>query len=201
MAASMKLLIVHGSQKHNIDVCVPEDEGNQALRVEHLALAAWKTTGVPVQNQRLIYKGKSLKDPEKTLQEMGLKDGAKVMMIGKKHNPEEEAELKSLEEVDKAQEAVEKKLTGMSEELEGMEKGFLEESLMTESLPKLEKRLGLSTEELMKMLERLDSTIIHESHIDAKKKRKSVVQRIQVLLDRCDNLLTRTRQVKTKSTL
>ncbi|XP_015776544.1 PREDICTED: BAG family molecular chaperone regulator 1-like isoform X2 [Acropora digitifera] len=65
-------------------------------------------------------------------------------------------------------------------------KGFLQPELVEQSLKKLTKTLKGISEEFMTSLESLDSLVIDPSIIQAKGKRKSLVQHIQLLLDKTD---------------
>ncbi|KAL7976903.1 hypothetical protein Chor_008852 [Crotalus horridus] len=70
-----------GNEKHNLQVDSQEDS---QPTVHDLALLTEQVTGVPVSFQKLIYKGKSLKEMEQPLSTLGVKNGCKVMLIGKR---------------------------------------------------------------------------------------------------------------------
>ncbi|KAK9396678.1 BAG family molecular chaperone regulator 1 [Crotalus adamanteus] len=73
--------VTYGNEKHNLQVDSQEDS---QPTVHDLALLTEQVTGVPVSFQKLIYKGKSLKEMEQPLSTLGVKNGCKVMLIGKR---------------------------------------------------------------------------------------------------------------------
>ena len=60
--------------------------------------------------------------------------------------------------------------------------GFINDDLRLPSLNQLKKRLGGTTELFMKQLESLDALQFNESNRGGRGKRKTVVDRIQVIL-------------------
>ncbi|NXD70649.1 BAG1 regulator, partial [Eolophus roseicapillus] len=96
------------NEKHNIQVASQQEDGEPTL--QDMALLIEQVTGVPVPFQKLIYKGKSLKELEQPLSALGVKNGCKVMLIGKRNSPEEEAELKKLKDLEKSVEQIANKL-------------------------------------------------------------------------------------------
>ena len=66
--------------------------------------------------------------------------------------------------------------------------GFLPAKVAAEVRPKLEKRLLTVSEELMRLLERLDSISVGQSAESTRRKRKAVVTAINAQMDRADRL-------------
>ncbi|KAM4688345.1 BAG family molecular chaperone regulator 1 [Discoglossus pictus] len=180
----VELTVTHGSERHKI-VVVAKD-ANEEPTLQDMALTVQEVTGVPVASQKLIYKGKSLKEMEQTLSALGVKNNCKVMLIGKKCCPEEEAELKKLRDLEKSVEQLESKLEEVKKELSGIQKGFLSKNLQAEALGKLDKRVKTSMEQFMSILEQIDSVTAPENFSDLRQKRKGLVKRIQILLAMCD---------------
>ena len=58
-------------------------------------------TGVPVEGQKLILNGKSLTSlqRDKSIEDLKFKDGAKVMVLGKRFDPETDLMFKEVEAV------------------------------------------------------------------------------------------------------
>ncbi|MGH0158330.1 UNVERIFIED_CONTAM: hypothetical protein FKN15_060333, partial [Acipenser sinensis] len=110
-------VLVSGTTKHNIEV--RGSESNEPL-LNDLAEAIARVTGVPLPSQKLIFKGKSLREMEQPLSSFGVKQGCKVMMIGKRNSPEEEAELKILKDLEKSVDQTSKKLEKVDGELTGL---------------------------------------------------------------------------------
>ncbi|XP_023931622.1 BAG family molecular chaperone regulator 1-like [Lingula anatina] len=120
----LRLKLVHGQSHHNLLLALPTEEAGDVLTVRHLAKEVFIATGVPIPGQRLIFKGKSLKDPSEHLSKLGMKQDSKIMLIGKKPSPFEDAILNQLSTVEKAQEKTEKKQSEITLELDGIHRGL-----------------------------------------------------------------------------
>ncbi|XP_070533723.1 BAG family molecular chaperone regulator 1-like isoform X2 [Ptychodera flava] len=155
--------------------------------------APWEKFSVTVAH------GKSLSDPEQSLLSAGLKEGCKVMMIGRKSNPEEDANRSMVSEEEKKAEITGKKQKAVEEELDGIEKGFLQKNLIREAYAKLLKRLAICNEEYMRILEKLDSMTVPEDQRSVRSNKKDLIKRIQVCLDRNDELKARITDGMTKT--
>lgn len=184
--SGLVVTITHGSEKHKLQVVAEEENDEPTL--QDMALSVEKVTGVPLASQKLIYKGKSLKEMEQTLSALGIKTGCKVMLIGKKNCPEEESELKKLKDLEKSVEQIASKLEDVNKELSGIQKGFLSKSLQAEALGKLDKRIKTTVEQFMKVLEQIDSMTMPENFSDSRMKKKGLVKKVQGLLAQCDTV-------------
>ncbi|XP_015776543.1 PREDICTED: BAG family molecular chaperone regulator 1-like isoform X1 [Acropora digitifera] len=182
--SSLQFTLIHGPNKYPVTFSL--SDGENGPTVEDLANLAARLTEVPPSSQRLIFKGQSLTDLKQPLVALGLKNRCKVLLIGKKFDPLEEENMKRILGTEKKIGEVEKKLNASLDELGGIEKGFLQPELVEQSLKKLTKTLKGISEEFMTSLESLDSLVIDPSIIQAKGKRKSLVQHIQLLLDKTD---------------
>ncbi|XP_064597054.1 BAG family molecular chaperone regulator 1-like [Liolophura sinensis] len=156
---SLKLQLVYGQHKEDFQLTLPSDEAGGVLQVKHLAKRVEEMTGVPPASQRLIFKGKSLKDPNALLVPDGIKNGSKIMLIGKKLVAGETEEIQKLSKMEAAIVKEEKKLSEITSDLDGIHRGFLHKDLQHTG----------------KMHQKLEQ-------------RKSLVTRIQTLLNRCDGL-------------
>ncbi|XP_061850993.1 BAG family molecular chaperone regulator 1 isoform X7 [Colius striatus] len=150
--------VTYSNEKHNIQVASKQEDGEPTL--QDMAVLIEQVTGVPVPFQKLIYKGKSLKELEQPLSALGVKNGCKVMLIGKRNSPEEEAELKKLKDLEKSVEQIANKLEEVNKEFTGIQKGFLAKDLQTEALKQLDKRIKGTAEQFMKILEQIDAIIL-----------------------------------------
>ncbi|XP_015705622.2 BAG family molecular chaperone regulator 1, partial [Coturnix japonica] len=149
--------ILSGNEKHNIQVASQQEDGEPTL--QDMAVLIEQVTGVPVSFQKLIYKGKSLKELEQPLSALGVKNGCKVMLIGKRNSPEEEAELKKLKDLEKSVEHIANKLEEVNKEFTSIQKGFLAKDLQAEALKQLDKRIKGTAEQFMKILEQVDAIV------------------------------------------
>ncbi|XP_060730143.1 BAG family molecular chaperone regulator 1 [Tachysurus vachellii] len=183
--STITVTVAHGSSKHNITLT--EQDGKEPI-LKDLSEALAQTTGVPQACQKIIFKGKSLKEMEESLSSLGIKQGCKLMMIGKRNSPEEEAELKKLKDIEKSVEQTAKKLEKVHGELTGLKNGFLAKDLQAEALNKLDHRVKISAEHFMKILEELDSMTVPENFNDCRMKKKGLVKSVQGFLAQCDKI-------------
>ncbi|XP_044517492.1 BAG family molecular chaperone regulator 1 [Gracilinanus agilis] len=189
---SMTITVTYNNEKHSIQVVAQQENSEPTL--QDLALLIEQVTGVPLAFQKLIYKGKSLKEMEQPLSALGVKNGCRVMLIGKKNSPEEEAELKKLRDLEKSVEKIADQLVGVNEELGGIQKGFLAKDLRAEALSKLDKKIKGTVEQFMKILEQIDSLTLPENFRDCRLKRKGLVKKVQAFLAQCDTVERRIEQ-------
>ncbi|XP_051557576.1 BAG family molecular chaperone regulator 1-like isoform X2 [Myxocyprinus asiaticus] len=177
---TLTVTVAHGTTKHNITLTA--QDGHEPL-LKDLCEALTEATGVPAPSQKIIFKGKSLKEMEESLSSFGLKQGCKLMMIGKRNSPEEEAELKKLKDIEKSVEQTAKKLEKVDGELNG-----LKNDLQAEALNKLDHRVKVAAEQFMKLLEEIDGINLPESFSDCRMKKKGLVKTVQGFLAQCDKI-------------
>ncbi|XP_069476644.1 BAG family molecular chaperone regulator 1 isoform X1 [Ambystoma mexicanum] len=186
MSDSVTVTVSYGSEKHKLQISAQGDAAEPTL--QDMAVIIEQITGVPITFQKLIYKGKSLKEMDKPLSALGIKNGCKVMLIGKRNSPEEDAELRKLKDLERSVELVANKLEEISKEFTGLQKGFLAKNLQTEALGKLDKRIKSAVEQFMKLLEQIDSVSVPDNFNDCRLKRKNLVKKVQGLLAQCDTV-------------
>nr|XP_020669901.1 BAG family molecular chaperone regulator 1 isoform X2 [Pogona vitticeps] len=156
-SSALTVTVTYGNEKHSLQVASQEENSQPTVR--DMAVLIEQVTGVPVSFQKLIYKGKSLKEMDQPLSTFGVKNGCKVMLIGKRKSPDEEAELKKLKDLETSVEQVAKKIEEINKELGGIQKDFLAKNLQTEALCQLDKRIKGTAEQFMKILEQIDAII------------------------------------------
>ncbi|XP_006634375.1 BAG family molecular chaperone regulator 1 [Lepisosteus oculatus] len=182
---TVTVTVTYGTAKHSINVAGQE---NQEPLLKDLAEAVAGVTGVPVPSQKLIFKGKSLREMDQPLSGFGIKQGCKLMLIGKRNSPEEELELKKLKDIEKSVEQTTKKLEKVDGELTGLKNGFLAKDLQAEALNKLDQRVKGAAEQFMKFLEQMDAMTFPENFNDCRMKRKGLVKTVQACLAQCDKI-------------
>lgn len=182
------MFLFTGPKKFHVVLRLPLDQAGDALCVKHLNEEVLKLTDIPVEFQKLIYKGRSLKDPNEELAEAGLKNGSKVMLIGKRPIRADDENTKALKDVEGQMTKQEKKLSDITYELDGIHRGYLEDAVKVDAVRSLEKQMAGVTETCMKLLEKLDSLRFEEDNKEARAKRKSLVDKIQGYLSRLDGL-------------
>ncbi|XP_026142650.1 BAG family molecular chaperone regulator 1-like isoform X1 [Carassius auratus] len=182
---TMTVTVAYGSTKHNITLTA--QDGHEAL-LKDLCEALTEATGVPIPSQKVIFKGKSLKEMEEPLSSFGIRQGCKLMMIGKRNSPEEEGELKKLKDIEKSVEQTAKKLEKVDGELTGLKNGFLAKELQAEALNKLDHRVKVAAEQFMKILEEIDGMNLPETYSDSRMKKKGLVKTVQGFIAQCDKI-------------
>ncbi|KAG8518439.1 BAG family molecular chaperone regulator 1 [Galemys pyrenaicus] len=186
LASGKSAFLSPGNEKHDLHV-TPQQGCSEPL-VQDLAQVVEEVTGVPLSFQKLIFKGKSLKEMEQPLSAIGIQNGCRVMLIGKKNSAEEEIELKKLKDLEKSVEKIANQLEELNKELTGIQQGFLAKDLQAEALSKLNRRVKATIEHFMKILEEIDTLILPENFKDSRLKRKGLVKKIQAFLAECDTV-------------
>ncbi|XP_015137814.1 BAG family molecular chaperone regulator 1 isoform X1 [Gallus gallus] len=97
--APVSVTVTYSNEKHNIQVASQQEDGEPTL--QDMAVLIEQVTGVPVSFQKLIYKGKSLKELEQPLSALGVKNGCKVMLIGKRGFLAKDLQAEALKQLDK----------------------------------------------------------------------------------------------------
>uniref|UniRef100_A0A8D2C4V6 BAG family molecular chaperone regulator 1 n=1 Tax=Sus scrofa TaxID=9823 RepID=A0A8D2C4V6_PIG len=176
-AAGLSVTVTHSNEKHDLQV-IPQEGCSEPI-VQDLAQVVEEATGVPLPFQKLIFKGKSLKEMKTPLSALGIQNGCRIMLIGKKNSSEEEVELKKLKDLERSVEKIAHQLEELNKELTGIQQGFLAKDLQAEALCKLDRRIKATIEQFMKILEEIDTLILPENFKDSRMKRKGLVKRIQ----------------------
>lgn len=182
---TVTVTVVYGSTKHSVTV---SGQAAEQPTVKDLSEALTQLTGVPGTSQKIIFKGKSLKDMNESLSSLGVKEGCKLMMIGKRNSPEEEAELKKLKDIEKSVEQTVRKLEMVDGELTGLKNGFLAKDLQAQALDKLDNRVKAAAEQFIRILEQMDAMSVPENFSDCRMKKKGLVKTVQNFLARCDKI-------------
>ncbi|XP_010581875.1 PREDICTED: BAG family molecular chaperone regulator 1 isoform X2 [Haliaeetus leucocephalus] len=97
--APVTVTVTYSNEKHSIQVASQQEDGEPTL--QDMAVLIEQVTGVPVPFQKLIYKGRSLKDLEQPLSALGVKNGCKVMLIGKRGFLAKDLQAEALKQLDK----------------------------------------------------------------------------------------------------
>ncbi|CAG2257049.1 unnamed protein product [Mytilus edulis] len=159
-AAAGLFFMSFGSVRHSIILELPSNS-YEVLKVQHLMDKMVEMFGIPLECQKLFHK-----------------------------DPIEDKEMKKLSDIEKDVEKNEKRLSDITYELDGIHRGYINDDLKLPALNQLKKKLGGTSEIFMKQLLSLDALSFEESNKGRKRKRKTIVNRIQVLLDRCDGLMS-----------
>ena len=88
------LVVILGTEKHLAEL------PHSSSLVDLMSVVEEKT-GVPIDGQKLILNGKSFTslDRDKSLQDLRFKDGCKVMVLGKRFDPQTDEKHKEVEDV------------------------------------------------------------------------------------------------------
>ncbi|XP_068213107.1 BAG family molecular chaperone regulator 1-like isoform X2 [Palaemon carinicauda] len=176
-----RILLCHGSNKYELSVC-------GAMTLSELSLKIEAVTGILHMNQKILFKGKNLTEPGATLGAYGITPGCKVMVLGKRFDPSEDTDYQAVVEIENSCSRVESKLNEIIPQISGIHNGYLDSKHCGEALGKLRKELLGVNEDFMRLLEQLDGLSFEEGQGPARQKRKSVVKKIQQLMERSDQL-------------
>ncbi|XP_076056462.1 BAG family molecular chaperone regulator 1-like isoform X2 [Oratosquilla oratoria] len=183
-----RILICQGSERHQVAV-------RQSMTVRDLSKIIEDRLSVLQSGQKIIHRGKTLTCLDDTLGSCRIYPDDKVLVLGRKFDPESDEMFQAVAKVDASVNNAEKKFVEIVSEVNGIKLGYLAPELHKEAKAKLSKRLLGVTEELMRMLEELDGLSIQEDHSAARQKRKTVVKRIQQLMDRTDQVQDNVKQL------
>ncbi|VDP87440.1 unnamed protein product [Echinostoma caproni] len=149
--------------------------------VSSLMFLVQKQLRIPTDKQRLIFKGRSLLDPEATLSTCGIRNGAKIMILGsvEQIDPNEVSKLKAARSTSDSISAELDKLRSECADLSIMPKADIDS--------RLKATLGL-LEQCMGCLESLDSVRLPYDSEAERKERKQLVDSIQDLMVKADDL-------------
>jgi len=145
---------------------------------------------------------KSVFEDEKLLSELKLKDGDKVMVLGKK--PETETDqpyLRLVEFEKKSLSGLDEQSSAIANDLAGLEQGFLNGAQLAEQLKVMDKRLKQWHEDCMRLLEKLDAFELADDktseaqRVTNRQKRKSIVTAIEKHLHTHDQLEERRKKL------
>ncbi|KAK3876577.1 hypothetical protein Pcinc_018641 [Petrolisthes cinctipes] len=180
------IILCHGPTKQELIV-------SGDMTVQDLVVKVEEMTQVPRGHQKILHKGRNLVNSSSNLSQLGVGQGAKVMILGK-INPQRTGVEEEEEEEDKECEAVRKidmSCTGLESTLNEVitnvnciERNFDTHS-RGEALGRYRKNLLGINEEFMRLLEQLDGLELQEN---AKVRRKCVVRRIQTLMEKSDRV-------------
>ncbi|XP_071528609.1 BAG family molecular chaperone regulator 1-like isoform X1 [Panulirus ornatus] len=187
------ILLCHGPNKYEVVVWGAMTLGELTLKIE-------AATHIPPPSQKIIFKGRNLTDCNVTLASYGIGPGSKVMVLGKRFDPEEDANYQAIVQIEQSCSRVEKTLCDIIPQVDGISGGYLESRLCGEALCKLRKQLLGVNEEFMRLLEQLDGISFEENQTLARQKRKSVVKRIQQSMEKSDQVHENINQLRLKYT-
>ncbi|KAK8386856.1 hypothetical protein O3P69_017941 [Scylla paramamosain] len=174
------ITLCHGTSRHDVLV-------KGTLTLEELSRTIEELTDVLHNSQKIIHRGKTLSRGEATLASCGVGPGAKLMVLGKKHEHEDNSiNFKAVLKIEESCSKVERRLNDAIPEVEGISQGYMDPQLCGEALTKLRKQLLAVNEDFMRHLEQLDGIDFQETDVRARQRRKALVKRIQELMERCD---------------
>ncbi|XP_037083782.1 BAG family molecular chaperone regulator 1-like [Pollicipes pollicipes] len=145
-------------------------------------------TKVPASVQKVVHRGRDLarNDPDITLDDCRVRHKDILMILGRPEDPVRDETLAAICDLETQAEAVVARLDAVCGDMDGMKKGFLPAALQSETRGRLERRLAAVSEELMRLLERLDALSVQQSAPEVRRKRKAVVTAISTQMDRAD---------------
>ncbi|XP_040573678.1 BAG family molecular chaperone regulator 1 isoform X2 [Lepeophtheirus salmonis] len=188
-SAMLQIELKHGTTKYPLEV-------SPDYQLCDLKEEAQRLTGVPVAQQKLILNGQTLvADPDyenKTLKEYSLRNGSRVMILGKRFDASKDPNLADILQIEKSVNALEKDF--------GIIRGQIIQASSGKGInvdPKyLNKESKAYSEQLMRLIEELDSIKLEPHQAEAKAKRKAVATCINVKLDEVESLFEKINQIQ-----
>ncbi|EDL05423.1 Bcl2-associated athanogene 1, isoform CRA_b [Mus musculus] len=114
----LSVIVTHSNERY--DLLVTPQQGNSEPVVQDLAQLVEEATGVPLPFQKLIFKGKSLKEMETPLSALGMQNGCRVMLIGEKGFLAKELQAEALCKLDRKVKATIEQFMKILEEIDTM---------------------------------------------------------------------------------
>ncbi|KRZ19126.1 BAG family molecular chaperone regulator 1 [Trichinella zimbabwensis] len=182
----MKLNLLFGAEK---DEFVLPDDNECNLKLIDLKNHIDKKFDIPVSNQKLICRGRTLIDDEMLLNSLNFKPDEKIMIMGnRRDDPQLVHSMKVLHEIEKHSIAgFSKKLREFTDEIDGIAKGYLPDNLVDQAVGKLTYKSHFLNEECMKAMEKMDALSLGDRKLEsARLKRKSLINQIQNILQSTD---------------
>ncbi|XP_060756930.1 BAG family molecular chaperone regulator 1-like isoform X2 [Neoarius graeffei] len=115
--SSITVMVTHASSKHNITLT--GQDGNEPT-LKDLSETLAQATGVPQASQKIIFKGKSLKEMKASLSSLGIKQGCKLMMIGNRGFLVKDLQAEALDKLDNRVTAAAEQFIKILEEINAM---------------------------------------------------------------------------------
>jgi len=194
---NITIQLVHGRTKHMVEI-------NPMLPLRSLMVKVEELTGIPQSGQKLICQGQTLtsQDPDSTYLHLHkLMNGSKVMVLGRKVNPENDAAYQKIVDIEKRTLDITQKFIEITNQVQDIENGHLPKIHQEQALKDLEKRSKSCSEAWMKILESLDSIQLEESQTLARSKRKSIVNSTNANMDGADEIIHRIKNLRDKATV
>ncbi|KAK4036756.1 hypothetical protein OUZ56_028795 [Daphnia magna] len=181
----------NGNKKFELHVTFQTSVGDLCAEIE-------RETEIPVHCQRIIYNGRALnnhaEDMNKHLGTLGLKSPAKVLVLGKKADEEDE-NYKLMKKWEVSCDSLARQLNGFEKDILELERGFAPKPLI-DNLPKTVKKINCLGEELMTILIALDELSFKENQKEARAKRKCIIDKIHLLHKKCDEMVLSAKQLQ-----
>ena len=156
-------------------------------------------TGVPIKSQKLICQGRNLTSNNievDTLNDLGVFQGSKVMVLGRKEDPEADEAFKKITDIEKKSFDISQKFAEIQNQLKDIENGHLAKHHHEQALKDLEKKCKICSESWMKTLETLDGIQLNADQTMAKNKRKAVVNSTNANMDKADEVIKKINQLR-----
>jgi len=175
----MDVVLLVKSKK--IPLTLPED-----AKVSDLQYAVARELDAPEGMQKIIHKGTTItQHPEDLLTDHGVKQGSKFMVLNRAGNEEEDKFIKRLSNIETPVDSTIVAIDDLLLELDSYVKGY-HAGKKEEMRKNLKKNFVRKAEFLMKQIEIIDALSILADFVNAKRKKKTLIVKIQKYLDECD---------------
>ncbi|EGD79498.1 hypothetical protein PTSG_10068 [Salpingoeca rosetta] len=170
--AMLAVTVTHGADKYKLSV-------PPSTRLRQLQDNIEEVSRVPVKAQKLLLKGRVLKDYDAELRSLTKKSKLKLMLMGEKESPEIEQCKKKLAEVHESIQKHAKEMQTHEETWKQISEGFLAKELVPEAVKKLKKQVLGVNEMNVRLLEQMDSLPIHKDMTKLRTTRKLHIAEIE----------------------
>ena len=178
-SSALTVSIQHGIDTHKVEL-------GEDWKVKDLRQHIWTSFSIPVDRQKIIYKGKILSDPEATIQSLNFNSKSKLMLIGGAVvlSGEHEKLLLEVGDMLKYQRSMFADLHVLVNK--ALVDGFLPQSLHSSAKLDYMKSIRVMNGQCMNMLESLDSIQVSPQDTAFREKKKSLITGINKFLDELD---------------
>ncbi|KAI3387552.1 hypothetical protein SNEBB_005314 [Seison nebaliae] len=155
----LKIELHHGSDRYPIQIY----SNHQAL-VEELMYEVENKTRVPMNEQRLIFRGQALHNHKKEmLSRFGIFSGNVIMLIGQTLRTEDDEKLRNILKIEKDHLTVRKAMENLQEDVAMVTKQTDDVGILADSFRKIADRIGMCIRDLQKLQKSLNGIRVDDN--------------------------------------
>ncbi|ESN96683.1 hypothetical protein HELRODRAFT_163782 [Helobdella robusta] len=124
-------------KKHGLHLCLPGKETGGTLTVRHLAEEIEKLTSIEINNQRIAFKGRELKDLNCTLSLLGVRNCSQIHVLKIKYDPDQMKPMYNLNKMEADAKAVDVCTNKLIHTFDTMQRGAIPNQMTLQSIMEL----------------------------------------------------------------